>query len=161
MGRCSSRSQTRSLRSRRENKAPTQQSRPDSVTLNLTSSHGRQSVAHQGVWWWNQNTWNSVSRRRQKKTTENKHKQFISGDEKEETDDTNLLCFGWQPQNEMFFNWKKWKHCSPCRKRELLSAKVRKRKWSNVELILSSIRWLAWSGINSRNNPNPVTGVAP
>lgn len=26
---------------------------------------------------------------------------------------THLLCFGWQPQNEMFFRWKKWKHWSP------------------------------------------------
>lgn len=62
-----------------------------------------------------------VENRRKIKTT-----NLFFDDEIENIDDTYLLCFGWQPQNEMFFNWKKWKHCSPCRKRELVFSTSRK-----------------------------------
>lgn len=36
---------------------------------------------------------------------------------------THLLFFGWYPQKEMFFNWKKWLHLFPYRREK-------RREWS-------------------------------
>lgn len=58
---------------------------------------------------------------------------------------TYLLFFGWYPQKEMFFNWKKWLHLFPYRKE-------RRRGWASA---CRGHRWEIWW--ESRGGANMVT----
>lgn len=62
---------------------------------------------------------------------------------------TYLLFFGWYPQKEMFFNWKKWLHLFPCR-REM------KGRVSSAD---RGHRWEIWRGAGGRGGHLGLLGI--